>query len=91
MTEEVANNAARKRYELHAEGGLAVAYYEARGDALAFTHTVVPDRLQGHGIASRLIKAALADVRKRGLKVVAECPFVARYIERHPEEQDLLA
>ena len=91
MTQDVVGNQARKRYELHTDGGLAAAYYEPRGDALAFTHTVVPERLQGQGIASTLMKAALADVRKRGLKVIPECPFVARYIERHPEERDLLA
>lgn len=91
MTNEVVNDTARKRYELHAEGGIAVAYYEPRDSAIVFTHTVVPERLQGRGIASTLIKAALADVRERGLKVIAECPFVAAYIERHPEERDLLA
>jgi len=91
MTDAVIKNEARKRYELHAEGGMAVAYYELRGDAVAFVHTVVPEHLQGRGLAGTLIKAALADVRERRLKVIPECPFVARYIERHPEEQDLLA
>jgi hypothetical protein len=91
MDGDVVNNEARKRYELHADGGIAVAYYEPRGDALAFVHTVVPEALQGRGLASILIKAALADVRRRGLRIIAECPFVARYIERHPEERDLLA
>ena len=91
MDGDVINSAARQRYELHADGGVAVAYYEPRGQQIAFTHTVVPERLQGRGLASILIKAALADVRERGLKVIAECPFVARYIERHPEERDLLA
>jgi len=91
MDGDVINNEARTRYELHADGGIAVAYYEPRGDALAFVHTVVPEALQGRGLASILIKAALADVRRRGLRIIAECPFVARYIERHPEERDLLA
>jgi len=90
MANEVTNNEARKRYEVHADGGIAVAYYELRGDTVAFVHTVVPEQLQGRGLASRLIQAALADVRNHGLKVIAECPFVARYIERNPEEQDLL-
>ena len=90
MTGEVTNNVARQRYELAGEGGIAVAYYEPRGSAIALTHTVVPQKLQGQGLASLLIKAALADIRKRGLKVVPDCPFVARYIERHPEERDLL-
>jgi predicted GNAT family acetyltransferase len=91
VTGEVINNAGRQRYELAAEGGIAVAYYEPRGSAIALTHTVVPERLQGKGLASVLIKAALADIRQRKLKVIPECPFVARYIERHPEEVDLLA
>jgi len=91
MDGDVINNEARKRYELHTQGGIAVAYYEPRGDALAFVHTVVPEPLQGRGLASTLIKAALSDARERGLKVIAECPFVAAYIERHPEERDLLA
>jgi predicted GNAT family acetyltransferase len=91
VTGEVTNNEARQRYELTGEGGIAVAYYQLRGSAIALTHTVVPERLQGHGLASLLIKGALADIRRRGLKVVPECPFVARYVEHHPEERDLLA
>jgi hypothetical protein len=91
VTDEVTDNKERQRYELRVEGGIAVAYYEPKGDTLVFTHTVVPERLQGRGLAGILIKAALADVRKRGLKIVAQCPFVAGYIERHPQERDLLA
>ena len=91
MDGDVLNSTARQRYELHTDGGVAVAQYELRGQKIAFTHTVVPERLQGRGLGSILIKAALADARERGLKVIAECSFVARYIERHPEERDLLA
>jgi len=91
MTAKVTDDPARQRYELKAEGGIASAYYERRGEALVFTHTIVPERLQGQGIASTLIRGALADVRRRGLKVVAQCSFVAGYIERHPEERNLLA
>ena len=90
MPDQVIRDEARNRYELHAEGGIAVAYYEVRGDAVALVHTVVPERLQGRGLASILIKGALDDIRSRALKVIPECPFVARYIERHPEERDLL-
>jgi predicted GNAT family acetyltransferase len=89
MATEVSDNSARSRYELQADGGIAVAYYEVRGDTLVFTHTIVPEELQGQGLASRLIKGALDDIRRRGLKIVPQCSFVARYIERHPEERDL--
>ena len=56
-----------------------------------FTHTEVPDALEGRGIGKRLVKAALDDARAQGLKVVPVCPFVKHYIENHPETQDLLA
>ena len=91
MSPDVTDNRERLRYELRVEKGLAVAYYEPRDGTLVFTHTVVPEALRGQGLASKLIKAALDDARRRGLKVVPQCPFVARYIEGHPEERDLVA
>lgn len=88
---EVTDNTDANRYELVVDGHKAVAAYELRGDVITFTHTVVPRELEGQGIGSKLVKAALDDVRSRGLKVVAQCPFVAAYIQRHPAEADLLA
>ncbi|MGW8202746.1 GNAT family N-acetyltransferase [Sphingomonas bisphenolicum] len=90
-TGDVRNNEAEGRYELAVDGQLAIAAYDRREGALVFTHTQVPDALEGQGVGSRLVKAALADARARNLKVVPLCEFVAAYIERHPEEQDLLA
>ena len=46
--------------------------------------------LEGQGIASGLIAGALVDVRNQGLKIIPECPYVAGYIERHPDLQDLV-
>ncbi len=91
MADPVTNNEARNRYALRVDGDLASAAYERRSNVIAFTHTIVPEALQGRGIASRLIAGALADVRARGLKMSPECPFVEAYVERHPAERDLLA
>jgi predicted GNAT family acetyltransferase len=88
---DVSNNQERSRYELVEQGHTAFAAYAIQGDVITFTHTIVPSALQGMGVASRLIGAALADVREHGLKVVAQCSFVAAYIARHPEWRDLLA
>jgi predicted GNAT family acetyltransferase len=87
----VRNNRAEQRYELDIGGHVAIAAYDRRGDAIAFTHTEVPDALAGQGIAGRLVKAALADVRAQNVKILPICEYVAAYIDRHPEEQDLLA
>ena len=39
---------------------------------------------------SILMRAVLENVRAQGLKVVPACPFVADFIDRHPEFADLL-
>ena len=77
--------------ELDAEGGTAFAYYGLDGNVITFRHTETPPQLQGRGVASQLIRGALEQVRAQGLKVVARCPFVAGYMARHPEYDDLLA
>jgi len=88
---EVRNDTQRQSYVLEAEGHTAFAAYRVEGDDIVFYHTVVPPELEGRGIGSALVKGALEDVRKRGLKVVPACEFVKAWIERHPEAQDLLA
>ena len=89
--DQVHDNAAEHRYELTVEGRTAIAAYTDEGGARVFTHTLVPPELEGHGIGTRLVAGALADVRSRGLKMVPQCPFVAAYVERHPEMRDLVA
>ncbi|WEJ99025.1 MAG: GNAT family N-acetyltransferase [Candidatus Sphingomonas phytovorans] len=91
MTEDVRDNTAAHRFELVVDRHLSFSDYTLDGDIITFTHTIVPPALEGHGVASRLISGALAQVRARGLKVRPVCKFVKAYIERHPEWQDLLA
>lgn len=90
-SDEVRDNAERNRFELVVEDHLARADYVIDGDVITFTHTIVPPALEGRGIASRLILHALTAARDRGLRVIAQCPFVAAYIRKHPEWADLLA
>ena len=46
---------------------------------------------EGRGFGSRLAAAALENAAREGLEVVPLCPFIARYIKRHPEYEQLLA
>lgn len=90
MTDTVSNNPARKRYELAVDGHIAATYYEIAGGVITFIHTEVPPELGGKGVGSRLIRGALDQVRADGLKVIAQCPFVKAFIEKHPDYADLL-
>jgi uncharacterized protein len=87
---DIVNNKAHQRYELAVDGHLAATYYKIADGVITFIHTEVPPELGGKGVGSRLIKGALDQVHGRGLKVIAECPFVKAYIEKHPEYADLL-
>lgn len=91
MTTQVRHIAEDQRYELPLEGGTAYATYRRHGDVAIIDHTVTPPTLRGRGVANRLIKEVLTDMRAQGLKVVPECSFVVAYFARHPEERDLLA
>lgn len=86
----VRDNIARQRFELAVDGAVAIAAYRLDGTAITFTHTEVPDALEGRGIGSRLVRGALAEARNRGLTVTPACSFFAQYMARHPETQDLL-
>lgn len=88
--EQVRDNKAEQEYELEVRGHRAVAAYQREGDRIVFTHTLVPPAIEGKGVGSKLIRAALESARDQRLKVVPQCPFVAAYIERHPEYRDLL-
>jgi predicted GNAT family acetyltransferase len=80
------------RYELRLDGRLiGLAAYRRRDSRVAFTHTEVDETLTGRGFGSRLAQAALEDARRRGLEVVPLCPFIAYYIEQHPEFRPLVA
>ncbi len=88
---QVSDNKDEQRYEASVNGGVAFAAYQPAGeDTLIFTHTEVPEESEGGGVGSALVKAALDDVRAQGMQVVPQCPFVAAYIERHPEYADLV-
>jgi predicted GNAT family acetyltransferase len=80
------------RYELRLGGRLiGLAAYRRRDGRIAFTHTEVDESCEGRGFGSRLAAEALADARRQGLEIVPLCPFIAHYIERHPEYEQLVA
>ena len=87
----VRHNAANHRFELDVDGGQAFAFYRLADGVMTFTHTEVPAALRGRGIGSRMMRGVLESVRALGFKVVPLCPFVAHYIDRHPEFADLVA
>ena len=77
------DNAAEKRYELDLGDGMALAEYVLGHGLIVLTHTEVPPKYEGRGIGKELVQGVLEDIRKKEIKVVPQCPFVAAYIRRH--------
>ena len=92
MTYDIRHNEEESQFETTIDGHIAVAAYDLEEpNRIVFTHTVVPDALSGRGIAGAIVKQALDYAREQKLTVVPQCSYVAAFIKRHDEYQDLLA
>lgn len=87
----VNHDEALSRFVIDLDGGTAHADYRLDSGRMVFTHTFVPPALRGRSLAGLLVRAGLAEARRRGLRVVPACSYVAAFIERHSEFRDLLA
>jgi predicted GNAT family acetyltransferase len=88
---QVRDHPEASRYEIYVAGQVAgFTRYVRHGDVADFVHTQIAEEFGGHGLASRLIHAALDDARRRGWQVVPYCPFVRAFMAKHPEYRDLV-
>ena len=87
---DIIHNQAASRFETTIDSQTGYISYQERGDTLVYDHTIVPQQLGGQGVGSALVKHALNYAREHDKKVVPQCSFVASYINKHPEYQDLV-
>lgn len=87
----VAQNTAQHRYEIRVGGAPAgfAQYLTHDRTHLDFVHTEIDDAYAGQGLAGVLVRSALDDVRAQGKRAIPHCPFVASYIRKHPEYDDI--
>jgi hypothetical protein len=81
----ISNNTQQQQFQVRVNSEMAYLEYRWNNNLLALMHTLVPESLEGHGLASALAKYALEYARENKLKVLVYCPFVATYLKRHPE------
>jgi predicted GNAT family acetyltransferase len=84
-TYHVVNNDKEMQFEVELDGEKAVLVYRFYKHDIALMHTEVPDALEGKGIASALARAAFAYAESQQKPVIVYCPFVAGFIQKHPE------
>jgi predicted GNAT family acetyltransferase len=67
------------------------ADYRIDGGRQVFVHTEIDPEYRGRDLAEQLVREALDDARANAMTIEPRCPFVARFIEEHPEYRDLVA
>lgn len=85
-------NEERKRFELQVEGHTAfIEFLISKDNVMFLTHTSVPKASEGKGVGSKIVLKTLNYIKDNNYKLAPLCPFVAKYLVKHPEWQELLA
>ena len=88
---EIINNKKQFRFELPLPGGeFAELNYRWLKGSMVLMHTVVPSSARGKGIGGILVKYVLDYAREQHLKIINYCHFVTKYLNDHPEYNDLI-
>ncbi|MFM1951162.1 MAG: hypothetical protein RL418_849 [Actinomycetota bacterium] len=65
--------------------------YSFRPGEIHLVHTEVDPAHQGKNLAAILLRESLAIIRHEAMgKVVPVCSYTVKYMEKHPDTQDLL-
>lgn len=78
-------------YETVVDGHPATLRFALAGPhTVNLQHTMVAPELRGRHIGDQLVRRTLDDIRARGERIIATCPFVRAFLERHAEYRDLV-
>jgi hypothetical protein len=70
---------------------LAEITFPTRDDSrMDIDHVYVDESLRGQGIASHLMELAYREIKSRGKKIVAKCPYAISWFKKHEEYQDIV-
>ena len=87
----ITHNLAAQRFEYTEHGTTYYVSYRAEGGIWQLLHTEAPASPYGRGIAADIVRTALEEARRQGVKICGDCPFVIGYLAFHPEFADLEA
>jgi predicted GNAT family acetyltransferase len=91
MDVQVTDAPERSRYEARIGDDLVgFTEYRRHDGTIMFARTDVREEAQGSGVAAALARTSLDEARAHGRRVEPVDPFIAGWIERHPEYADLV-
>jgi predicted GNAT family acetyltransferase len=92
MSASVVHKPENNRFEIYLEDErVGLMDYEQIDSEIRLTHTEVDPAYQGKNLAAILLRESLDTIRAEEMgKVVPICSYTVKYMEKHPETQDLL-
>jgi uncharacterized protein len=88
---KISDNEIASRFEFMSGGELAYLEYKWHNGKLILVHTFVPLPLRGKGLSFDIAKFALDRALEKNIKLIIQCPQVARYLKLHPEYDPIVA
>jgi uncharacterized protein len=82
---------AHSRFESDHEEPAVLAYDKKEDGTLDLHHTAVPPSLEGKGVGGQLVRYAIDHARAQGIKIIPTCGFVRSWLDRHPDQADIVA
>lgn len=90
MSTTVSRESSPDRFEIAVEEGVAgFAQFLDRDDRRIFFHTEIAEEFGGRGLAGQVVEEAVTATRAEGRTVVPVCPYVKRWLTKHPEHADI--
>ena len=89
MSIQVQHDPEMYRFHTCVEGHGAELVYRLAGPVMTIVHTGVPDEISGRGIASDLMKAALAHAEASAWTVIPACSYARAFKAANPEFEHL--
>jgi predicted GNAT family acetyltransferase len=86
----VVDNTDEDRFEARTDEGEVAGWvdYRRRPDSVTLVHTEVDEAFHGKRIGSRLVSGTLSQLAAEGVTVINQCPFITRYLTRHPGDHE---
>lgn len=80
---------AQDRFEISVDDKVAgFVQFVDRDDRRIFVHTEIGEEYAGQGLGGALAREAVGQTVDAGLTVVPVCPFIKKWLEKHPQHAE---
>lgn len=91
MDVKVQQDEEKRKFYADVDGHEAVIEYAKMDDVYNLVHTYVPEELRGQGIAEKLTRGTLDEIRRQSARFLPSCPYIQSFLKKHPEYQEGVA